>query len=203
MKKLLLVYLLAATFHIIGSIGSGPAVEIVLKDHQPDQRDLPTASRLQVAENDNPDATTICCLRKGDVFEGDVDILEKAHNPARLRLYIEKVGSLDSDENGIEAIAEMNIHNTRVIYGLHGVYVPSYRQIYLQEIVNIDQALASNNVIVNKVLFEPVGLAGEITTDGHTIHCNISYNGNASLVRIDQKSKVDETLSAIHTHDTR
>lgn len=201
MKKLLFVYLLAAVFHVSGSITSASNVETVSEHHLRDKKKLPTARRLQVSGKDNADAARLRFLRKGDVFEGEVDILEKAHKPAKLRLYLEKVENLDSGESGIEAIAEMNIHNTRVIYGLHGVYVPSYRQIYLQKIVNLSPASVPSDVLINNVLFEPVGLAGEITTDGHTINCSISYNGNASLNRIGQKSEVNDALSASYAHD--
>ncbi len=106
MKKLSFFCLLAA-IQITASMRSGSAVETVPADHQRDKKDATTASRLQASGNDAIDAATIIILTKGDVFEGDEDILEKAHKPAKLRLYLNKVKSLDSGENSIEANAEM------------------------------------------------------------------------------------------------
>lgn len=128
-------------------------------------------------------------LQEGDVFQGAADLLDSRHTPARLTLYIRKASKLNvsEDEFDIEAIAVMNTNIARIIYGLKGIYVPSWRQLNLYEIQSHQPMhLTSTKTTKRAVNFEPVGLAGRLTKDNQTIHCQIAYNGNASLKRVNK-----------------
>lgn len=139
-------------------------------------------------------------IQTGDVFRGVAILVEQHHNPAELTLYIRKVTSKDvnASEFDIEAIASMNIHSTPLTYGLKGTYVPSCQQINLYELADTQpvNSAVEHKTVIDNVVFEPVGLAGKFTDDGQTIYCQIAYNGNASLVRIKEPIKFDETLAA-------
>ncbi len=137
-------------------------------------------------------------LQVGDVFQGRVELAQPRHNPAELTIYIKKASSKNSENNAfdIEAIAVMQIRTERSIYSLEGIYVPSCKQINLYKIHNTQppQSSVSSNIIMNEATFEPVGLAGQITDDDQTIHCQIAFNGNGSLRRSNTRFGFDQTI---------
>lgn len=137
--------------------------------------------------------TRTSSLQEGDIFQGVADLLDSRHTPARLTLYIKKATKLAAidDEFDIEAIAVMNTNIARITYGLKGIYVPSWRQLNLYEVQSHQPIrIVSTKTTKRPVNFEAVGLAGKLTEDNQTIHCQIAYNGNASLKRLDKSVAV-------------
>ncbi len=144
----------------------------------------------------------IISVKPGDIFRGVAALSEPRHNPAELTLLIRNAkskGATDS-EFEIEATAVMKIGTVQTTYGLHGVYVPNCQQMNLYEVEDLPAAsvAVSTGILINNVIFEPVGLAGKFTDDGNTIQCAVAYNGNASLERLANKPfGLDDTITAI------
>ena len=139
-------------------------------------------------------------FQEGDVFQGAVDLLDSRHNPARLTLYIKKSSKMidREDEFDIEAIAVMDTNIARITYGIKGTYVPSWRELNLYEIeTHRPLRIISTKISKGSITFEPVGLAGKLTDDDKTIHCQIAYNGNASLIRINEPIQLNDTIAAV------
>ncbi len=145
----------------------------------------------------------IIFIKAGDIFKGIVALAEPRHNPAELTLLIRNAISKGIPESEfeieIEATAIMEIDTVQTTYGLHGIYAPGCQQMNLYEIQDLQAASVSESkgMLINNVIFEPVGLAGKLTDDGLTIDCEIAYNGNAHLVRLDKPFRFDETIIAI------
>ena len=139
-------------------------------------------------------------VKEGDIFKGIVTLAEPRHNPAELTLLIRNTISkgIVESEFEIEATATMKIDTVQTTYGLHGVYDQDCQQMDLYEIQYFPAASVSEakGTLINDVIFEPVGLAGKLTDDGQTIDCEIAYNGNAHLMRLDKPVKFDETIIA-------
>lgn len=135
-------------------------------------------------------------LQRGDVFRGHVELMQNHFNPAELTVYISKATPPGTDGNHggeftVEAIAIMNTQTDRLTYGLSGIYVPSWKQLNLYEIrktavESCTPSPSSTNTICE---FEPVGLAGQFSKNGVTLHCKLAFNGNGALTRIMNTSK--------------
>ncbi len=187
LKSIIIGFLLMLCFMLNTALGASN-----FEEYHDNPANLTTAlqvhDRLSKRSAKKETTRRIISVKTGDTFSGVVELAEPRHNPAKLTLYIRNIIEKETTDNEveIEATAVMKIGTVQTTYGLHGVYAPDCQQMILYEIQDIPAASGSVSVgiLINNVLFEPVGLAGKFTDDGNTIQCAVAYNGNASLERL-------------------